>query len=217
MPSQYTVRNYVSGGTYHIYNKTADTKILFKDETDFKTFLFYLFVYLQPLKTVLKSYENLPFRLQIKNLHKEIDCLAYCLMPDHFHLLLRQTSEDAIPKLMKQLTNAYTEYYNKKYNTHGPLLQGRYKAVGIEKDQQTLQLSRFIHLHPVVTKLVSHANEYEWSSMNEYENKATESICNKRVILSYYSSEKAHSKFVNDIHEYNEHLPSLRSLVIEKE
>lgn len=216
MPSQYTTRNFVSGGTYHIYNKSSDNKILFKDETDYKTFLFYLFIYLQPLKTVLKVYENLPFRLQIKNLHKEIDCLAFCLMPDHFHILLKQTSEDAIPKLMKQVTNAYTEYYNKKYNTQGPLLRGRYKAVTIEKDQQILQLARYIHLHPVIVKLTKNANEYQWSSMREYENKATEAICNKRIILSYYSSEKAHSSFVNDIEDYHKHLHSLNSLIIER-
>ena len=215
MPSKYTLRNFVEGGVYHVYNRAAGEKVLFKDDADYETFRFYLYIYLKPLKTVLEQYENLPFRLQIKNLHKEVDALAYCLMPNHFHLLLKQTSKDGITKLMKQVINAYTEYYNKKYAVTGPLMQGRYKAVFIEKDPYLLQVARYIHLNPVVAQLAQKAGEYPWSSMKEYELSALDSICNKRIILSYYSSENAHSSFVNDYVGYEKEIHKLKQMIIE--
>ncbi|HRN96350.1 MAG TPA: transposase [Candidatus Levybacteria bacterium] len=215
MPSKYTIRNFVEGGVYHVYNKTAGGKILFQDDTDYETFHFYLYIYLKPIKAVLESYANLPFRLQIKNLHKEVDCLAYCLMPDHFHLLLKQTSANGVTKLMKQVTHAYTEYYNKKYHTTGPLMQGRYKAVAIEKDQHLLQIARFIHLNPIIAQLSEKAGEYTWSSMKEYENSSLDTICNKRLILSYYSSEKVLSQFVNNKEDYSRHIVKIKSSTID--
>jgi putative transposase len=214
MPSKYTVRSFVGGGVYHVYNRAVKEKTLFRDNSDYETFRFYLYIYLKPLKTVLEQYENLPFRLQIKNLHKEIDALAYCLMPDHFHLLLKQTSKDGVSKLMKQVTNAYTEYYNKKYHTSGPLVQGRYKATTLEKDSYLLQVARYIHLDPVLAQLAPTAQEYTWSSMKEYYGSAVESICNKRLVLSYYSSPKSYTAFVNDSANFAKEKPKLKTLLI---
>lgn len=215
MPSKYTLRSFVEGGVYHVYNRASGEKTLFKDEADYETFRFYLYIYLKPMKTVLGKYENLPFRLQIKNLHKEVDALAYCLMPNHFHLLLKQTSQDGVTKLMKQVTNAYTEYYNKKYQIQGPLMQGRYKAVSIDKDAYLLQIARYIHLNPVVANLVEKAGDYPWGSAREYESALIESICNKRIILSYYSTEKAHMNFINDYDDYAAQIHKLKQLIIE--
>ncbi len=213
MPSKYVVRNFTEG-TYHIYNRSVD-KFLFQDDNDYQTFLFYIYVYLKPIKQVLKVYPALPFRLQIKNMSSEVDALSYVLLPDHFHLLLRQSQKDSIPRFMKQLNNAYTEYYNKKYNRVGRIMHGRYKAAFIEKDDQILELSRIFHLHPEITQNVP-ADSYSWSSFREYLDSSLDSFCNKRLLLSYFSSPNRYHTFVGDIKAFHESLVRLKPQIIEK-
>jgi hypothetical protein len=136
-------------------------------------------------------------------------------MPDHFHLLLRQTSENGIQKLLKQVTNAYTEYFNKKYKLAGPVVRGRYKSVAIEKEKHLLLLSRFIHLNPVISAIGESAQSYPWSSIHEYEETRTEGMCSKRLILSYYSSAKEYIKYVNDFKDYESQSFRLKDITIE--
>lgn len=213
MPSPYIVRNFTEG-TYHIYNRSVD-KLMFVDEDDYRTFLFYIYVYVKPSRQVLRTYPALPFRLQIKNMSNELDVFSYCLLPDHFHLLLRQSNKDAIPRFMKQLNNAYIEYFNKKYNRSGRLMHGRYKAAFVEKDEQILELSRMIHLHPTVTE-DSPAELYQWSSFREYLDDSLDSFCNKRLLMSYFSSASQYQSYVSDVNGFKASLQRLQPLIIEK-
>ncbi len=216
MPSKYIVRNFVEGGMYHVYHRVRNLQApFFRDENDYKTFLFYLYIYCKPVKQALKTYPALPFRLQINNLSQEIDVFAYALFPDHFHLIVRQHSKDALPRLMKQLLNAYTEYYNKKYSHKGSLGFGRYRAAQIENDKQMLALSRFVHLHSTPTNIEG-STEKHWNSLPEYLDETIDSFCNKRPILSYFSSPRHYTDYVNDLHAYKNSLPSLLPIIIEK-
>src|SRR4030043_1464419 len=131
MPSRFIVRNFVENGIYHIYNKSVEEK-LFNDDQDYRVFLFYLFIYTSSPVIVKGKYSDLPLRLESKNLNDEIKILGYCLIPNHFHLLLQQKTRNAIPKLMKQIINGYTLYFNQKSKRIGNLMQGRYKATKID-------------------------------------------------------------------------------------
>lgn len=214
MPSKYIVRNF-SEGTYHIYNKSID-EFMFQDSDDYKTFLFYIYVYLRPIKNVKQAYPKLPFRLEINNLSAEIDAFSYCLLPDHYHLLLRQVNKDSIPKLMKQLSNAYTEYYNKKYNRKGRLMHGRYRAAAVENDSQIIELSRLIHYHPQISHDINPIN-YEWSSLREYLDNSLDTFCNKRLILSFYSSVKQYKDYVLSTgNEIDKVIEKIKPQLIEK-
>ncbi len=215
MPSKYIVRNFSEGVTYHIYNKSVDTH-MFQDEDDYRTFLFYIYIYLKPLKQVLNAYPTLPFRLQIKNMSEEIDAFGYCLLPDHFHLLLRQSDKDSIPRFMKQVNNAYTEYYNKKYKRFGRLMHGRYRAAALDNDNQILELSRFIHYHPEFTQGIV-AENYQWSSFREYLDRSQDSFCNKRLILSFFSSPSQYKDFVADTQSHKESFLKVKPQIIEKD
>lgn len=101
------------------------------DEKDYRFFETYLSIYLYPLPEVLKRYPDVPSRLHSKNLSNDVELLAYCLMPNHFHLILKQKTIHGISKLMKQMINAYTLFFNQKNNRTGSLMQGRFKAVQI--------------------------------------------------------------------------------------
>ena len=168
MPSKYVVREFTKDGIYHVFNRGVDRRLIFQDEQDYNLFYYYLYIYVTPLEKVLRRYHNLPIRLFNKNLSKEIDLLSFCLMPNHFHLLIKQKTEKDLAQFMKQLTNAYTQYFNEKYKRQGSLFEGRYKAVRIPTDELLIHTSRYIHLNPVVANLSLEPDQYQWSSYKEY-------------------------------------------------
>lgn len=149
MPSKNTVKVYTSG-YYHIYNRGVEKREIFNSTQDCKVFLYYLKIYLLPLDAIKKDTELglIKARFLSLNLSNETDLVSFALMPNHFHLLIRQTSTDGITKLMKRLTTGYSMYFNKKNNRVGPLFQGVFKACYIPNDEYLLHLSRYIHLNP---------------------------------------------------------------------
>jgi putative transposase len=156
MPSRNIIKTYVKGGYYHIYNRGVEKRIIFIDEQDYMVFLSYLKEYLSPppdpktLQTIftLRGSTFKGIRRIPKNYSKEIELLVYCLMPNHFHLLIKQNSELSIKKFIHSLLTRYSMYFNKKYKRIGALFQGIYKAALIKDDSYLLHLSRYIHLNP---------------------------------------------------------------------
>lgn len=214
MPSRYVVRHFEEDGTYHVFNRGVEKRDIFLDDQDHCIFLYYLFVYVVPLEKVLLHHPDLPIRLYDKNLSKEVKVLAYCLMPNHFHLLLQQRSINGISKLLKQLTNAYTLYFNKKYQRVGGLVQGRFKAVQTETDEQLLHTSRYIHLNPLVSEITPDLKDFKWSSFSDYvEDKGL--ICTKDTLLSFFSTPAKYEKFVMDHADYAEKLEKLKHLFLD--
>ena len=152
---------YIENAYYHIYNRGVEKRKIFQEEQDYATFLSYLKTYLIPKgeKSLSEKLGNsqLSYRerdkilkaLRLNNFAGEITLLAYCLMPNHFHLLIKQKSRNAIDMFMNSIGTRYTMYFNRKYYRVGPLYQGTYKAVLIETDAQLLHLTRYIHQNPL--------------------------------------------------------------------
>ena len=130
MPGRNVVKNYVAGGVYHAYNRGVEKRTIFVDEEDFRVFHYYLGSYLLP--PVVREGWDMPRGIALTHgtydLHRRIKLLAFCLMPNHFHLLLRQQDELAMREFMKRLANAYVGYFNKKYKRVGSLFQGTYRG-----------------------------------------------------------------------------------------
>jgi putative transposase len=173
MPHKHTIKTYVKDGVYHVYNRGVDKRTIFKDKQDYDVFLHLLKYYLSPkeeaLEHPLKKYEDVtPVRIRpLKNLHKEIDLISYCLMHNHFHLLLKQNETDSMTKLMRRLTTTYAMYFNKRNKRSGYLFQGRYKAALVDDEVYLLQVSRYIHLNPKEISLTfrgSSLSTYPYSS-----------------------------------------------------
>lgn len=97
----------------------------------------------------------------------KFDVYAYCLMPNHFHLLIK-AGKVHLSKIMQKLVTAYTMYLNKKYNRVGHIFQGRFKSIVIEKESYFLKVATYIHLNPVEAGLVKLPGDYLWSSYPEY-------------------------------------------------
>lgn len=212
MPSKNIYKTYVKDGYYHIYNRGVEKRKIFLDETDYKVFLNNLKIYLtSPPKPeeikipfTLQGTTFKGIRKQPKNYKGQIDLLAYCLMPNHFHLIIKQSDSCSIQKFMQSLTVKYSMYFNKKYKRVGQLFQSRFKAVLITEDAYLLHLSRYIHLNP--SEYTDNLVE-AYSSFGEYIRLRNTEWIKPDIILKYFESQispefKKYSSYSNFVEGY---------------
>lgn len=168
---------------YHITSRGDDRKKIFISETDHRKFLEYLH----------NSKEKFKFYLY-----------AYCLMSNHYHLLL-ETTQANISRIMQYINTSYTVYYNVKRKRCGHLFQGRYKSILVEADSYLLELTRYIHLNPVRAKIVDAPEKYKWSSYLEYIKKQKSGFIDKVQVERYFriSSDK-YKRFISEGITHNE-------------
>jgi len=190
MPAKNSVKQYVTGGYYHVYNRGVEKRKIFQDERDYKTFLHFLRLYLEPRDPKPKTPAEL--KLLRRSLAKEVKLLAYCLMPNHYHLLLRQETLSGMTKLIRAVSTNYAMYFNTRYDRVGPLFQGKYKAVLIDSEEQLLHVSRYIHLNPI--EVTKRWGDYSYSSFGDYIGKRDTKWVDLLPILSYFSSNPLLSK-----------------------
>src|SRR5437899_12643179 len=117
MPSKNIVKIYLGNAYYHIYNRGIDKREIFLDEQDCKVFLYYLKIYLSSPETLKQKQDISPqmfYKITNLNLYSEIRLLSFALMPNHFHLQVKQITKDGIQKLTKRVLTSYVTYFNKK-------------------------------------------------------------------------------------------------------
>ncbi|OGG11471.1 hypothetical protein A2Z00_02905 [Candidatus Gottesmanbacteria bacterium RBG_13_45_10] len=156
MPARNIVKIYVENGIYHIYNRGVEKRDIYCDRQDYSVFLRILKdALLPPLDKKLiqiditlrgGTFKGVP--RQPKNFHEDIDLIAYCLMPNHFHLLVQQKKEKIIHEFLRSISIRYAMYFNKKYHRIGPLFQSAYKAAMVLDEPYLLHVSRYIHINP---------------------------------------------------------------------
>jgi len=168
------------GAFYHITSRGNERKEVFKSQRDREKFLEYL---------------------QSATLRYNAVVHVYCLMDNHYHLLI-ETPSGNLSQVMRHINGAYTTYYNVKRKRSGHLFQGRYKSILVDADEYAKELSRYIHLNPVRAKMVEKPEEYKWSSYGSYIGKESSPEWLKRdFILGYFGEEesaarKGYKKFV---------------------
>ena len=148
---------------------------------------------------------------------KRVEILTYCLMPNHFHLILRQLIDGGISKFVGDIANAQARYFNKKYDRTGPLFEGRFKAVRIETGEQLMHVSRYLHLNPYSSGVVStlgELEEYKWSSFPEYLGKVG-GFCDKKLVTDLFTGSDGYKVFVKDHADYQRKLEEIKKLVID--
>lgn len=203
MPARNIIKTYVAGGYYHIYNRGIEKRIIFEDEMDYKTFLKYLKEalsippesqsVLNPNKvkavtihkTDLQGATLQEFVRPVINFSKTIDMIAYCLIPNHFHFIIKQNGDHDIKRFMQSVITRYSMYFNRKYDRVGKLFQGHYKGVLITNENYLLHLSRYIHLNPA--EYISNLSK-AYSSYAEYLGIRKTPWIKPDVILSYFKT-----------------------------
>jgi len=204
MPSKNVVKEYKENAYYHIYNRGVDKKIIFSDKTDYKKFLGYLKFYLTPFNLRGQTLQVSPSKI-LKNYTENIDLLAYCLMPNHFHLLIYQADFLSIASFMQSLCTKYSIYFNKKSGRSGPLFQGRYRAVEVVSEEQLIYLTKYIHRNPFDILPARPARRpgrtdlagYKYSSYGNYLKKYSQSWVKTSEVLSLFCN-SSYQEFVEE-------------------
>jgi putative transposase len=175
-----------------VYNRGQNKENIFLDGHDYNQFLDRLQVTLNQLK--------LP-GLQIRPLPKDsFNILAYCLMPNHFHLLIRQNTEIPITQIIRKAVTGYAKYFNTRHGKIGNVFQDTFKAKLVDNDAYLMYLSAYIHNNPEDPK------KYKYSSFSEYLKTNTRKICDTKTILQYFDQDRlAYKKFVGS-YNYQQHL-----------
>lgn len=216
MPAKNALKEYHENGYYHLYNRGVNKGLIFFDDRDYKTFLYYLKLYLCSEKLQVEYLKLYPSR-KLKNYCSRLKLLAYCLMPNHFHLLVWQKDPDAINFFMRSLTIKYAMYFNKKYKRVGPLFQGVYKAVQVENEQQLIYLSKYIHRNPVTLTSGRVPEVYRYSSYQNYLGIFDQQWVKREEILDYFSKSKLSNSYRAFVEEIDEReLSIVKSLVLEE-
>jgi len=151
---------------YHIYNRGNSKQKIFQDQADYHRFLKLLFTANSDKNLVIRDFSKNVYN--IKRGKPLVAIGAYCLMPNHFHLLITQTENGDISKYMQKLTTAYSMYYNNKYKRTGGLFEGKFKSEYIENDRHLKYLFSYIHLNPL--KLINHDWKKECGNRSEFKN-----------------------------------------------
>ena len=162
----------------HIYNRGISKSIIFHNDRDRNRFLFLVMILQIPetMKNIDRMFKDfvLDPEIYIKSFDsvglksRQIELINFCLMPNHFHLLIREEREGGISKYMQRLQNAYTKYFNTKYDRSGHLLQGAYKAVLVDSNEQLLYVSSYIHKNSRELKEYKNKElKYFWSSYQD--------------------------------------------------
>src|SRR3989344_4688823 len=228
MPAKNVIKSYVADGLYHVYNRGVNKGDIFFDEKDYRVFLSYVATALtakdeKKLKTIIfeesRSYKErreATQLLRLKNFIGKIDLLAYCLMPNHFHFLLKQQGEDDMSAFVQALMTRFTMYENRRHKRVGRVFQGPYKAVLITDDAQLLHVSRYIHRNPFSLKRPRLLRlRAQPSSYPNYLGEIYQGWIKPQEILSYFSHAKtglqSYKEFV-EMQDYNLELQSARNI-----
>lgn len=216
----------VSEQFYHVVNRGVDRQRIFISRRDNERFLEILFYY-QFKKTPVKysRFNALPHEEKTKILseletgaEKLVTLISYCIMPNHFHILLKQLTTDGISIYLGNIQNSYAKYFNKKTDRTGHLFQGPFRAVRIENDNQLIHTSRYIHLNPYSSYLVKNERnllDYPWSSLTTYLENEKGDICDPESVLSLFPTPQNYKNFVLDQKDYQRSLQSIKHLTLD--
>lgn len=214
----------IPGQYYHVFNRGINRQPIFLTPSDYSRALLSLRYYhhLSPspkLSYLLVQSKKIQDEVlaSIDHQPKLVTILAFCLMPNHFHLLVRQETTAGISTFMANFQNSYAKYFNAKTQRSGSLLNRQYKSVHIETEEQLLHIVRYIHLNPYsgfVVKYPSQINSYPWSSLREYlENRTT--FISPNLIMSHFSTLQLLENFHLDQANYQQTLEKIKHLTFE--
>lgn len=205
------------GEFYHLYNRGTEKRAIFMDEYDYRRFVTLLYLCNSKLtvniEQEIKNGTTFSELMRIDRGACIVNIGAYCLMPNHFHLLVREKEEGGTSLFMKKLSTAYTMYFNSKYSRNGALFQGRYKSKHADDDEYLKYLFAYIHLNPVKiidplwkengitdrTTAERYLEQYTYSSYHDYMGKEREEspIITPSAFPEYFTETQTFEEFVD--------------------
>lgn len=211
MPSRNTIKQLTEDGIYHVYNRGVERRKVFLDVEDYRTFINRLEQLLSdPKKLTIQQTRGRRGGDRLQSYHGQIELLAYCLMPNHFHMLVHQIQQDALPKFMSSLMTSYSMYFNRKYDRVGSLFQGRYKGSLINEDAYYMHITRYIHLNPI--DISKPYDSYPYSSYANYVADSGPEWLNHHLVLGMFDDPSSYKQFVASYEDMFHDLENLYGL-----
>jgi REP element-mobilizing transposase RayT len=185
---------FAPGSYYHVFNRVVVGEKLFTDHNSYVLFL-----------KLTKGYAA----------KYKVNVICYCLMPNHYHFLLKQISDTQISKFISVLLNSYVQKVNKFRDRKGPLFSGRFKDVLVDRDEYLIHLCRYIHLNPVEAGLVEHLEEWPYSNYLEWTGERKGELVDPEFTGRYFKSQEEYRNFVLDSEDLRQSEISIRPYLLD--
>jgi putative transposase len=209
---------FLPGIIFHVYNKSIAGYKIFYYSDNITRFLQILHYY-----NVSQVNKRFSYFIRTKSLNKLnllypkkdsiIKFLSYCIMPDHYHFLIKIQKNDCFSQYINNVENSYSRFFNIKCNRKGPLWQSTFKAVEVKTQEQLLHTTRYIHLNPTTSKLVINPKDWKCSSYKDYIN--DKNILSKIITEIAIKNPNFYKKFVLDRKDYQQKLKKIKKLLLE--
>ncbi len=177
---------------FHIYNRGCNkSKIFFEEE----------------------NYEFLINKVRKYSKEFDISVIAYCLMPNHYHFILKQNSEMGLNKCVQNIFNSYTKAINKRYKRSGTLFEGKFKANEIFEDSTILEVCRYVRRNPLEAGLVKNLEDWQYSNYLEWIRLRNGDLCDEEFIANNFPNPHDYKKYVLDYYSTKQMLKKLKKYV----
>jgi len=198
MPSRNVIKEQIPDSYYHVYARGVNKQKIFSENNDYAYFIKLFERYLSARPAVSKTGEVYPHYLD------DIQILAYCLMPNHFHLLLYQVDVPYLEKFMRSVMTSYSRYFNIRYKRTGPVFESCYKAARVGDESYLQHISRYIHLNP------KSWDTYRYSSLEYYVHGGEPFWLKTQLILDQFESRNKYTEFVSEYKDQRDELAEIK-------
>lgn len=210
--------SFSEGEYYHIYNRGTDKRVVYSSHDDYMRFLALMYICnnIAPVNIREQFPKGVSF-VKLKDITRDetlVDVGAYCLMPNHFHILVKEKKEEGITKFISKLATGYSMYFNSKYERTGKLFEGVFKATHVNENIYLKHLFSYIHLNPIkifdpkwkedgiidYNKAKKYLKDYKYSSYLDYlgNSRIENIIINKKAFPEYFKNFKDFDCFISE-------------------
>jgi len=182
---------FAKGCVFHIFNRGCNKENIFFDDDNYGFLL-------EKLRTYTKEFD--------------VSVIAYCLMPNHYHLILKQKGEISLSKCIQHTFNSYTKAINKRYRRSGTLFEGKYKAREIYDDKSILEVSRYVHRNPLGGGLVKNIEDWKYSNYQEWIDIRNGNLYDKKFVKVHFPNPDDYKQYVLDYYSFKQMIKDLKKL-----
>ncbi len=168
---------FAQGSYYHLYNRGANHQSIFLEDAN------YVFV-LRKMKDYAKQFS--------------IAVISYCLMPNHYHWLVRQDGETSASMFVQRVFNSYGKAFNKRFERTGTLFEGKFEAIHVDETEYLLHLCRYIHTNPIKHGFAYRADEWQFSNYLEWVGKRDGALVDRAFVREYFPNPADYIRFVEE-------------------
>ena len=236
----YRKEQFINGEIYHIIIRAIDDNLIFKDIDDYYRGIFSIYEFNNAKPVTIRERRKARAKIKkevadrgpasVDSRDKLVEVLAFCIMPNHLHLLVRQLQDWGVVKFMSKLNTGYGGYFNRKYGRKGYVFQDRFLAVHIENEDQLKNIFVYIHTNPIALiepnwkekgienpeKIIKFLENYKWSSYLDYLGKKNfPSVTDREFLLKIMGGERGCKEFVDYWVRYKGKIKEFPNLYLE--